>query len=96
MRDLPLGFPKAILTTVAAGNTAGYLGTSDIVLFPSLVDVAGINRISSITYRRAADAFAGMVAGSVAAGTTQDTTRPLIAEGVDLVAVPQGPAGGER
>lgn len=79
MRDLPLGFPKAILTTVAAGNTAGYLGTSDIVLFPSLVDVAGVNRISSVTYRRAADAFAGMVVGSVTPGSADDAPRPLIA-----------------
>lgn len=78
MRELPLGLPKAILTTVAAGNTAGYLGTSDIVLFPSVVDVAGLNRISAITYRRAADAFAGMVRGT---GGTEPvgSDRPVIA-----------------
>lgn len=79
MRDLPLGFPKAILTTVAAGNTSGYLGTSDIVLFPSIVDVAGINRISAVTYRRAADAFAGMVAGSLTTDSSDEPPRPLIA-----------------
>jgi uncharacterized protein (UPF0261 family) len=79
MRDLPLGLPKAILTTVAAGNTAGYLGTSDIVLFPSVVDVSGINRISEITYRRAADAFAGMVLGAGVTSTRDPQDRPLVA-----------------
>lgn len=78
MRALPLGLPKIILTTVAAGNTAGYVGTSDIVLVPSLVDVAGINRISAITYARAADALTGMLAG-VAAVTGPPTDRPLVA-----------------
>jgi uncharacterized protein (UPF0261 family) len=64
MRNLPLGLPKLILTTVAAGNTSGYVGTSDIVLFPSIVDVAGVNRVSAITYARAADALHGMLAGA--------------------------------
>jgi uncharacterized protein (UPF0261 family) len=63
MRELPLGVPKLILTTVSAGDTSGYVGTSDIVLFPSVVDVAGLNRISALTYSRAADAMAGMLAG---------------------------------
>jgi uncharacterized protein (UPF0261 family) len=66
LRGLPLGLPKVVLSTVAAADTSGYVGTSDIVMFPSIVDVAGINRISAITYGRAADALAGMVDGAAA------------------------------
>ncbi|MGE0297332.1 Tm-1-like ATP-binding domain-containing protein [Pseudonocardia sp.] len=78
MRALPLGLPKVILTTVSSGDTAGYVGTSDIVLFPSLVDVAGINRISAVTYARAADALSGMVSGARDGGQ-QVPDRPLVA-----------------
>ena len=46
MRALPIGLPKVQVSTVAAGNTAPYVGTSDLVLMPSVVDVAGINRVS--------------------------------------------------
>ncbi|WAM19008.1 Tm-1-like ATP-binding domain-containing protein [Rhodococcus sp. JS3073] len=80
MRDLPLGFPKAILSTVASGNTANYVGTSDIVMFPSIVDIAGLNRISTMTYTQAADAFAGMVNGlSTRPETSPLRDRPLVA-----------------
>lgn len=78
MRELALGVPKVILSTIASGDTAAYVGTSDIVLFPSIVDVAGLNRISNITYTRAADAFAGMVLGQ--------STTPAAAERKPLVA----------
>jgi uncharacterized protein (UPF0261 family) len=80
MQHLPLGLPKLILTTVASGNTAGYVGTSDIVLFPSIVDIAGINRISAITYTRAADALSGMLSGvDSPASTPPPRRRPLVA-----------------
>src|SRR5258708_6056516 len=46
MRDLPIGFPKLMVSTLACGNTSQYLGVKDIVMFPSIVDVAGLNRIS--------------------------------------------------
>jgi uncharacterized protein (UPF0261 family) len=80
MQHLPLGLPKLILTTVASGNTAGYVGTSDIVLFPSIVDVAGINRISAVTYTRAADALSGMLCGARGpASAPPHPNRPLVA-----------------
>lgn len=80
MHDLPLGVPKLILTTVASGNTAHYVGTSDIVLFPSIVDVAGINRISAVTYTRAADALSGMLSGAGAQpANPAGHDRPLVA-----------------
>ncbi|MCI0745781.1 MAG: Tm-1-like ATP-binding domain-containing protein [Verrucomicrobia subdivision 3 bacterium] len=61
MRALPIGFPKFMVTTLASGNTAQYVGVKDIVLFPSIVDVAGINRISRQILSRAASAICGMV-----------------------------------
>ena len=65
MRALPLGFPKLMVSTLASGNTAQYVGVKDIVLFPSIVDVAGINRISRTILTRAAGAICGMVESNV-------------------------------
>jgi uncharacterized protein (UPF0261 family) len=61
MRALPIGFPKIMVSTLASGNTAQYIGVKDIVLFPSIVDVAGLNRISRVVLARAAGAICGMV-----------------------------------
>ncbi|HXV92129.1 MAG TPA: Tm-1-like ATP-binding domain-containing protein [Pseudonocardia sp.] len=88
MRPLPLGLPKLILTTVASGNTAGYVGTSDIVLFPSVVDVAGVNRISTITYTRAADALSGMLTGAARRPEPPAADRPLVAASMFGVTTP--------
>ena len=75
MRALPVGFPKVMISTVAGGNAGAYIGVKDIVLFPSIVDVAGINRISREIFSRAAGAVCGMVATEVPSGKD----RPLIA-----------------
>lgn len=64
-RSLPLGIPKLIVSTVASGQTEPYVGTSDLVLFPSIVDVAGVNSVSRVVLSSAASAFAGMVVGRV-------------------------------
>ena len=61
MRALPIGFPKLMVSTLASGNTAHYVGTKDIVMCPSIVDVAGLNRISKMIFARAAGAICGMV-----------------------------------
>jgi len=61
MRALPIGFPKLMVSTLASGNTAQYVGVKDIVMFPSIVDVAGLNRISRQILTRAAGAISGMV-----------------------------------
>jgi len=74
MRALPLGFPKVMVTTLASGNTAPYLGTKDIVLVPSITDVAGLNRLSRTIFARAAGAICGMVETRVGA----DDARPLV------------------
>ncbi len=75
MRALPVGFPKVMVSTLAAGNVAPYVGTKDIVMFPSIVDVSGINRISRVLLARAAGAICGMVETTVPAGED----KPLIA-----------------
>ena len=80
LRGLPLGLPKVILSTIAAADSGRFVGTSDIVMFPSIVDFAGINRISAITYGRAADALAGMVAGAAVERRERDASgAPLVA-----------------
>jgi uncharacterized protein (UPF0261 family) len=75
MRVLPLGVPKVMVSTVASGDVSGYVGVSDIVMIPSIVDVAGINRVSREVYARAAGAICGMVEIEIPRG--QD--KPLIA-----------------
>ncbi len=62
MRALPVGLPKVLVSTVASGNTAPYIGSCDISLMPSVVDVSGINRVSRQVLANAAHAIAGMVA----------------------------------
>ena len=74
MRALPLGFPKLMVSTLASGNTAQYVGVKDIVMMPSIVDVAGLNRISRQVLTRAAGAICGMVEAQPPAA--QD--RPII------------------
>lgn len=74
MRTLPLGFPKLMVSTLAAGNTAPYLGTKDIVMMPSIADVAGLNRLSRLIFSRAAGAICGMVEAEIDA----DGSRPLV------------------
>ncbi|MBL9114296.1 MAG: Tm-1-like ATP-binding domain-containing protein [Verrucomicrobiaceae bacterium] len=75
MRALPVGFPKVMVSTLAAGNVAPYVGTKDIVMFPSIVDVSGMNRISRVLLARAAGAICGMVETQVPPADD----KPLIA-----------------
>lgn len=74
MRALPIGFPKLMVSTLAAGNIAPYLGTKDIVMMPSIADVAGLNRLSRVIFSRAAGAICGMVEANIGV----DGTKPLI------------------
>jgi uncharacterized protein (UPF0261 family) len=75
MRALPVGFPKLMVSTVASGDTSGFVGSSDITMMYSVVDVAGINRISRMIYTNAAGAMVGMVTGEVA----KADDKPIIA-----------------
>ncbi|MFM8705927.1 MAG: Tm-1-like ATP-binding domain-containing protein [Planctomycetia bacterium] len=74
MRPLPIGFPKLIVSTLASGNTAHYVGTSDIAMLPAIVDVQGLNRISRTILARAAGAICGLVEADVAVGDE----KPLV------------------
>ena len=48
MRTLPIGLPKLMVSTLASGDVAPYVGVSDIVMMPSITDLAGLNRISRV------------------------------------------------
>ena len=60
MRELPVGLPKLMVSTVASGNVAPYVDCSDITMMYSVVDVAGINVVSKRVLGNAAAAIAGM------------------------------------
>jgi len=65
MRGLPTGIPKLMVSTVAAGDITPYVGSRDITMMPSVVDVAGLNSISRRIYANAAAAMVGMVQQSI-------------------------------
>ncbi|TIT20869.1 MAG: UPF0261 family protein [Mesorhizobium sp.] len=62
MRTLPLGLPKIMVSTLASGDTAPYVDVSDIVMMPSVTDMAGLNRLSRVVLHNAAQAISGMAA----------------------------------
>jgi uncharacterized protein (UPF0261 family) len=78
MRALPIGFPKVMVSTLASGNTAPYLGTKDIVMVPAIVDVSGINRISRAIFENAAGAICGMVDAAEQRRQRPAADKPLI------------------
>lgn len=82
---LPLGVPKLIVTTMASGDTRPYVGESDLALFPSVVDVAGVNRISATVLSNAAAAMVGMIGAPPVADTG---TRKIIAASMFGVTTP--------
>ena len=61
MRALPIGVPKLMVSTLASGNVAGFVGPADIAMMHSVVDVAGLNSVSRRVIANAAHAVAGMV-----------------------------------
>jgi uncharacterized protein (UPF0261 family) len=75
MRALPVGFPKLMVSTLASGDTSPYVDTTDITMMPSVVDVAGVNRISRRIYTNAAGAICGMVTGELSPADD----KPLVA-----------------
>lgn len=65
MRALPIGLPKLMVSTLASGNAAPFVGPSDVTMMHSVSDVAGLNAISRKVIGNAAHAIAGMVLNSV-------------------------------
>jgi uncharacterized protein (UPF0261 family) len=76
MRGLPIGVPKLMVSTLASGNVRPWVGDKDILMLNSVVDIAGLNRISRRVLSAAASAMAGMIQHPTAAC---DSDRPLIA-----------------
>ena len=76
MRALPVGVPKVMVSTVGGGDVSAYAGGKDIIFMPSVVDVAGLNRISRTIYANAAGALAGMMQVEAPAA---EADRPLLA-----------------
>jgi uncharacterized protein (UPF0261 family) len=89
MRALPVGIPKVMVSTVGGGDVSAYAGTKDIVFVPSIVDVAGLNRISRRIFANAAGALAGMVNTTLPDIAVAD--RPLSSSGCCSAADPTGP-----
>ena len=71
MQALPVGLPKLIVSTVASGDTRAYVGATDITMMHSVVDVAGLNRISRRIIANAAGAIAGMAVAYADADCTE-------------------------
>lgn len=79
MRALPIGVPKMMVSTMASGNVSQYVGTSDIIMMPSIVDVAGLNKISKTIFKNAVLAIAGMVGMADKIKKVEEDEKPLIA-----------------
>lgn len=102
MRALPIGVPKLMVSSMASGNVAPYVGASDITMMYSVVDIAGVNRISAPLLANAADAMAGMAEGfarsprAVRAEDLLADGRPLVAASMAGVTTPGVDAARER
>lgn len=60
MRRLPLGLPKVMVSTLASGDVGPYVDVSDIIMMPSVTDMAGLNRVSRVILKNAAEATTAM------------------------------------
>lgn len=81
MRELPVGVPKVMVSTVGGGDVSAYAGTKDISFIPSVVDVSGINRISRAIYANAAGSISGMIRTRANANLDKqanNSERPLL------------------
>lgn len=80
MRELPLGVPKVMVSTLASGQVRPYVGVRDIFMLYSVVDISGLNRISRQVLMNAASAMAGMVAArqSKSGQSSGAADKPLI------------------
>jgi len=94
MKALPIGVPKLMVSTGASGDTRHYIGSKDITMMPSIVDIAGINRFSRQILTNAAGAIAGMVKvevdteareKSVIAATMFGVTTPCVTKAREIL-----------
>jgi uncharacterized protein (UPF0261 family) len=75
MQTLPVGVPKLMVSTMAAGDTRDYVGARDVAMMASVADVAGVNSVSARVLANAAAAMAGMVSAPPVELTEE---RPLV------------------
>ena len=61
MRALPLGVPKLMISTLASGQVAPFVGTKDVLMMHSVVDILGLNRIACTIFDNVAAALKGMM-----------------------------------
>ncbi|MEX2152851.1 MAG: Tm-1-like ATP-binding domain-containing protein [Gemmatimonadaceae bacterium] len=94
MRELPVGVPKVMVSTMASGNTAPYVDVKDITMMYSVVDIAGINPISRRILTNAAGAICGMLEAMSKDIALQD--RPIIASTMFGVTTPCVTAARQR
>ncbi|WP_030661681.1 Tm-1-like ATP-binding domain-containing protein [Streptomyces cellulosae] len=78
-RNLGMGFPKLIISTMASNNTRPYVGHSDMFMGNAVTDIAGLNRISQLVLSNAAHAAAGMARGYEVTRGQVEASKPLIA-----------------
>ncbi|MDO8360693.1 MAG: Tm-1-like ATP-binding domain-containing protein [Devosia sp.] len=91
MRQLPIGIPKLMISTLASGDVSPYVDVSDIMMMPAVTDFAGLNRISRVVLTHAAAAIAAMSAapavpagGKRAVGLTMfGVTTPAVTQIVE-------------
>lgn len=76
MRAVPLGVPKICVSTLGGGDTSSFVGSKDIVMIPSITDVAGLNRILRRVIQQSAAAVCGM---ATADDASSEEDRPIIA-----------------
>jgi uncharacterized protein (UPF0261 family) len=76
MQELPVGFPKLLVSTMASGNTSNLVGIKDITMMFSVADIMGLNRVSRKILGRAAGAIAGMATMGI---ESAEREQPLIA-----------------
>jgi uncharacterized protein (UPF0261 family) len=84
MRTLPVGVPKVMVSTMASGDTAPYVGAKDITMMYSVVDIAGLNRISRRIIGNAVGAVCGMAEQTI----PPSDDRPLVAASMFGVTTP--------
>ncbi len=89
MRALPIGVPKLMVSTLASGNVAPYVGASDITMMHSVSDIAGLNAISRKVIGNAAHAVLGMAMNEIPAMTDDKLAVGLTMFGVTTACVNQ-------
>jgi uncharacterized protein (UPF0261 family) len=93
MRELPVGVPKLIVSTMASGDTRPYVGAVDVTMLYSVVDISGINAVSARILSNAAAAVAGM---AQAEPVETDGGKPLVGATMFGVTTPCVTAARER